>query len=68
MSLKVLYDEAQDILYLAREGQEAEAIEIAPGVTVELDAEGGPLGVEIFRASEVLRDVLKPLAAKAGRS
>lgn len=68
MSFKVLYDQAQDILYLAREGEEAEAVEVAPGVTLEFDAGGGLLGVEIFRASQVFRDVLKPLGAKAGMS
>jgi len=68
MSFKVLYDQAQDILYLAREGEEAEAVEVAPGVTLEFDAGGDLLGVEIFRASQVLRDVLKPLGAKAGMS
>lgn len=68
MSFKVRYDQAQDILYLAREGEEAEAVEVAPGVTLEFDAEGGLLGVEIFRASQVLREVLKPLGAKAGMS
>ncbi|MBI4587878.1 MAG: DUF2283 domain-containing protein, partial [Candidatus Rokubacteria bacterium] len=56
MSFQVRYDQAQDILYLAREGEEAEAVEVAPGVTLEFDAEGGLLGVEIFRASQVLRD------------
>jgi uncharacterized protein YuzE len=68
MSFEVRYDQAQDILYLAREGEEAEAVEVVPGVTLEFDAEGGLLGVEIFQASQVLRDVLKPLGAKAGMS
>lgn len=68
MSFKVLYDQVQDILYLAREGQEAEAVEVGPGITLELDAEGGLLGVEILRASQVLKDVLKPLGTKAGIS
>lgn len=68
MSFKVRYDQAQDILYLAREGEEAEAVEVAPRVTLEFDAEDGLLGVEIFRASQVLREVLKPLGAKAGMS
>ena len=68
MNFKVLYDQGQDILYLAREGEEAEAVEVAPGVTLEFDAQGGLLGVEILRASEVLRDVLKPLGARAGMS
>lgn len=68
MSFKVLYDQVQDILYLAREGQEAEAVEVGPGITIEFDAEGGLVGVEILRASQVLRDVLKPLGTKAGIS
>ena len=68
MSFEVRYDQAQDILYLAREGEEAEAVEVAPGVTLEFDAKGSLLGVEIFRASQLLRDVLKPLGARAGMS
>ena len=66
MSFEVRYDQAQDILYLAREGEEA--VEVAPGVTLEFDAKGSLLGVEIFRASQLLRDVLKPLGARAGMS
>ena len=34
-------------------------------ITLEFDVEGGLIGVEILQASQVLRDVLKPLAAKA---
>lgn len=65
MSFKVSYDQGHDILYLAREGQEAEAIEVGPGIMLEFDAEGDLLGVEILRASQVLREVLRPLASKA---
>ena len=68
MSFKVSYDQDHDILYLAREGEEAEAIEVGPGITLEFDTEGGLLGVEILRASQVLRDVLKSLASKAETS
>jgi uncharacterized protein YuzE len=56
--LKVYYDEERDILYLAREGQEAEVVEFAPGVNVELDESGKLIGIELFRASFVLKDVM----------
>jgi len=36
----VHYDEAEDILYLGREGQENEVVELSPGVNIEL---GGDL-------------------------
>ncbi len=64
MSLQVSYDEKADVLYLARPGKEAESVEAAPGVTLEYDASGGLLGVEILHASRVLRDVLRPLLAQ----
>jgi uncharacterized protein YuzE len=56
---KILYDESEDILYLAKEGKEAEAVEISPGVNMELDDSGELIGVEIFRASHRFRDVIK---------
>ena len=65
MSFHVSYDQVHDVLYLAREGTEAESVEVAPGITLEYDAQGGVLGLEVLRASQVLRDVLKPLLAKA---
>lgn len=65
MSFRVSYDQVHDILYLAREGVEAESVEVAPGITLEYDAEGALLGLEVLRASQVLRDVLKPLSVKA---
>jgi uncharacterized protein YuzE len=63
MSLKVSYDQEQDILYLAREGEEAEALELGTGITLECDAIGALLGAEVLRASQVLREVLKLLAS-----
>jgi len=53
------YDEKEDILYLARKGQEEEVVEISPGVNVELDASGKLIGVEIFKASHLFKDVIK---------
>jgi len=56
---KVSYDEKQDILYLAKEGHEGGFVELSPGVNVELDDSGRLIGVEVFKASTVLKDVIK---------
>ncbi len=56
---KVYYDEKEDILYLAKEGEEAEVVELSPGVHAELDSSGKVIGVEVFRASSMFRDVIK---------
>ncbi|MGD0233433.1 MAG: DUF2283 domain-containing protein [Syntrophorhabdales bacterium] len=37
---KVHYDMEEDILYLAKEGNEQEVVEISPGVNAEYDASG----------------------------
>lgn len=60
-SFKVFYDEEEDILYLGKEGREEEVIELAPGVNIELNKSGKLIGIEIFRASELLKDTLKPM-------
>lgn len=64
MELKVSYDEEADVLYLAREGEEARAEEIYPGVNLEFDQGGELLGVEILRASQVLKGVSGSLLRK----
>jgi uncharacterized protein YuzE len=61
---KIFYDEEEDILYLAKEGEEAEVVEVSPGVNMELDSNGNLIGVEIFKASHVFKDVLKPMEKK----
>jgi len=61
---KVFYDEKEDILYLAKEGQEDEVVELAPGVNVELDASGKLIGVELFKASALFKDVIKSMDRK----
>ncbi len=61
---RLYYDEEEDILYLASEGEEAEVVEISPGINMELDREGNLIGVEIFGASRVFKDVLKPMERK----
>ena len=58
----IRYDVHSDTLFIAtRTGPEEQFIEVAPGVNVELDADGRVLGIEILRASQVLRPVVKPL-------
>jgi uncharacterized protein YuzE len=63
---KIHYDEEEDILYLAREGKEEEVIEISPGVNAELDASGKLMGVEIFKASRLFKDVIKVMEKNFG--
>jgi len=58
---RVSYDEEQDILYLGTEGIEEEAIELAPGVNCEFNKSGKLIGIEIFRASEILKNILDPM-------
>jgi len=58
---KVFYDEKEDVLYLGKEGQEEEVVELAPGINVEFDDSGELIGVELFNASTLLRDVIKPM-------
>jgi len=65
MTLKVHYDPEIDVLYLARPGLEQEVREIYPGLNLELDAQGELIGVEILKASELLKEVIGPLLAKA---
>jgi uncharacterized protein YuzE len=65
MSLKVHYDAEVDVLYLAREGQEEEVVEVYPGLNLELDASGELIGVELLNASELLRQVIGPMMLKA---
>ena len=65
MSLKVHYDSEIDVLYLAREGQEEEVIEVSPGLNLELDASGDLIGVEILQASQMLKDVITALSKRS---
>lgn len=58
---KVYYDADEDILFLAKKGREAEAVELAPGVRLELDDAGNLIGIEVFHASAVFKDVIKPM-------
>lgn len=37
--LQVSHDEDQDVLYIAKEGQEQELVEVQPGIDIELDGD-----------------------------
>ncbi len=63
-NFKVFYDDKEDILYLAKEGKEEEVVELSPGVNVELDGSGELIGIELFNASSLLKDVIKPIEKK----
>jgi uncharacterized protein YuzE len=61
---KVFYDDEEDILYLAKKGEEQKIEEVYPGINLELDGKGKLLGIEIFNASNLLKDVIKSMEKK----
>lgn len=61
---KVFYDEESDILYLAQAGKEEEVVELAPGINLELDKAGKLIGVEVFSASHLFKDVIRSMEKK----
>ncbi len=63
-AFEVFFDEKEDILYLAKEGMEHEVVEISPGVNAELDEKGNLIGIELFNASTLLKNVITPIAKK----
>ena len=56
-AFKVFYDEEDDILYLGKEGQEEEVIELSTGVNMEIDESGKLIGVEVFKASSLFKTI-----------
>ena len=49
------YDVRSDVLYFGvKKGIEEEFVEVAPGVSVELDSKRNVIGVEILNASKIL--------------
>lgn len=64
-NFQIFYDEKEDILYLAQEGEEEEVVELAPGLNLEMDSEGQIIGIELLRASTLLKDVIKPITRRA---
>jgi len=65
---KINYFEKDDVLHLLiASGPEHSSFDLAPGVTVELDENGGLIGVEILNAASFLRDtILESAQAKLG--
>lgn len=62
----VNYDAQSDVLYLgARSGIEEEQVEIAPGISAELDGAGQVIGVEVLNASQIFKGVTKSLESKS---
>lgn len=50
----IYYDKKIDALWIRmKKGEEVDSEEIAPGMTVEYDAKGDVIGVEILRASRL---------------
>lgn len=59
--LRTFYDPEEDVLYLAKEGEEEETAEVHPNVNLELNKDGEIIGIEVLHASQVLKDVLEGL-------
>ena len=56
----VNYDKGSDVLYFGvQNGIEEEFVEVAPGVSVELDEKKKVIGIEVMNASRILRSVMK---------
>lgn len=67
MNLKLRYDAEFDLLHWGQEGIEDAAVEIYPGVTLELDAAGAVIGVEVFKAGQLLGPAFQPLLQAAAQ-
>ena len=66
--LKILYDQENDVLSFLKDGREDAFIEIYPGINIELDDNKEFIGIEILNASQVLKDVLKPIQKNSQRT
>jgi len=53
----MVYFEKDDVLHLAISNEpEASSVEVSPNITVELNAKGELIGIEILSASTFIRD------------
>ncbi len=65
MVRRVQYDPEADILYiLLREGPVEDTIEAGEDVFIELNEKGEVIGIEIWRASNVLESITQTIAAR----
>lgn len=56
---KIHYDRKTDILYIVlQNGKEDHAEEVSPHITVEYNKKGKPIGIEVFKAKELLGNKL----------
>ncbi len=56
MKKKIFYDKKADILYIVlKEGKEEYAEEINPNIVVEFNEKNEPIGIEILKASSILK-------------
>jgi uncharacterized protein YuzE len=54
-TMRIRYDPTLDALYIRfKEGQIQDSDEVADGVILDVDADGGPMGLEILDASRIL--------------
>jgi uncharacterized protein YuzE len=51
-------------IIIGKEGEEEEFVEVQPGINVEFDKDRQVIGVEIMRASEILKDIIEPVCQK----
>lgn len=65
--LKISYDQENDVLSFLKDGKEDAFIEIYPGIHIELDDKKEFIGIEILNASQVLKNVLKPIQENSRR-
>lgn len=63
---RMSYFEKEDVLHLVISDEpEAGSVELSPNITVELNAQGELIGVEILNAGEFIRDsVLESVQGK----
>jgi uncharacterized protein YuzE len=64
VDLQIRYDSELDILYFARAGIEA-SVEVLPEVNLEFDAEGNVIGIELLKASRLMKGVIEQLWEKS---
>ena len=54
---RMMYFEQDDVLHVAISDEpEARSVELTPNITVELNAKGELIGIEILEASRFIRD------------
>ena len=63
---KMCYFEKEDVLHLMiSDEEEANSVELSPNITVELNAQGELIGIEILQASTFVRDsIIEAVQAK----